>query len=174
MLEVSDSLGSKLLTAKRRQGRHPPILQFYLGLASVRLSNRPANRNCSGLRGSEEVVAGEVGIASLSPPGTKECCQGQLRLGALRRAGAATDLAADDTVAQTALGQVVVGQPRSGSSTKVNRLGRYLRMRRHNTAWTACSSAAQPRDTARQAPPATADRLLTLPFVCASQANACS
>ena len=44
----------------------------------------------------------------MGAPGAEDRCQRQLALGALLRAGAAADLAADDQMAQAALGRVVV------------------------------------------------------------------
>ena len=54
------------------------------------------------------MAAGGEGILVLGPPGAEEGAQGHLGVGALVRASAAADLAADHQGAQAALGGVVV------------------------------------------------------------------
>ena len=64
--------------------------------------------NSSESRGNEQLTAGGERIWTLGAPGAEEGCQRHLALGALLRAGAAADLAADDQMAPAALGRVVV------------------------------------------------------------------
>ena len=64
--------------------------------------------NCSDLRGSEQLAAGGEGVQASCAPGAEDRCQRHLALGTTFRPGAAADLAADNQMAQAALGGVVV------------------------------------------------------------------
>ena len=65
-------------------------------------------RNCSDLRGSEQLAAGGEGVQASCAPGAEDRCQRHLALGTMFRPGAPADLAADNHMAQAALGGVVV------------------------------------------------------------------
>ena len=65
-------------------------------------------RNCSDLRGSEQLAAGGEGVQASCAPGAEDRCQRHLALGTTFRPGAAADLAADNQMAPAALGGVVV------------------------------------------------------------------
>ena len=65
-------------------------------------------RNCSDLRGSEQLAAGGEGVQASCAPGAEDGCQRHLALGTTFRPGAPADLAADNQMAQAALGGVVV------------------------------------------------------------------
>ena len=67
-----------------------------------------ASGNCSDLRGSEQLAAGGEGVQASCAPGAEDRCQRHLALGTTFRPGAAADLAADNQMAQAALGGVVV------------------------------------------------------------------
>ena len=64
--------------------------------------------NCSDLRGSEQLAAGGEGVQASCAPGAEDGCQRHLALGTTFRPGAPADLAADNQMAQAALGGVVV------------------------------------------------------------------
>ena len=64
--------------------------------------------NCSDLRGSEQLAAGGEGVQASCAPGAEDGCQRHLALGTTFRPGAPADLAADNHMAQAALGGVVV------------------------------------------------------------------
>ena len=64
--------------------------------------------NCSDLRGSEQLAAGGEGVQASCAPGAEDRCQRHLALGTTFRPGAPADLAADNQMAQAALGGVVV------------------------------------------------------------------
>ena len=64
--------------------------------------------NCSDLRGSEQLAAGGEGVQASCAPGAEDRCQRHLALGTTFRPGAPADLAADNHMAQAALGGVVV------------------------------------------------------------------
>ena len=67
-----------------------------------------AGGNCSDLRGSEQLAAGGERVQASCAPGAEDRCQRHLALGTTFRPGAPADLAADNHMAQAALGGVVV------------------------------------------------------------------
>ena len=70
--------------------------------------HRWRTRNCSDLRGSEQLAAGGEGVQASCAPGAEDGCQRHLALGTTFRPGAPADLAADNHMAPAALGGVVV------------------------------------------------------------------
>ena len=90
------------------------FITFYAVQFLVRLTMMVATQvavgkgNCSDLRGSEQLAAGGEGVQASCAPGAEDGCQRHLALGTTFRPGAPADLAADNQMAQAALGGVVV------------------------------------------------------------------
>ena len=73
-----------------------------------RSSWKRGNRNCSGLRGNEQLAAFQEGVQAPGPPGPEEGRQGHFAFRSRFRTGAAADFTADHQVAQAPFCGVVV------------------------------------------------------------------
>ena len=65
-------------------------------------------RNCSGLRGNEQLAAFQEGVQALGPPGPEEGGQDHFAGAALLGAGPAADFTADHQVAQASFNSIIV------------------------------------------------------------------
>ena len=107
LLAVDDATGSLVDALFCEQEDSHNYFLLMQNLLRRRLPSRFPG-NSSELRGSEQLTAGGQWVETLHPPGAEEGSEGHLAVGAQLRAGAAADLAANDQMAQAALGGVVV------------------------------------------------------------------